>query len=64
VVRALWEFNQELGAAHPALKAWRPERMVSRNAFIPYHPGAIKLFKEKQAWSKESEALQIKLLAQ
>lgn len=64
VVRALWEFNQELGAAHPALKAWRRERMVSKNAFIPYHPGAIKFFKEKQEWSKESEALQTKLLAQ
>ena len=64
VVRALWEFNQELGAAHPALKAWRRERMVSKNPFIPYHPGAIKFFKEKQAWSKESEALQTKLLAQ
>jgi hypothetical protein len=38
--------------------------MVIKNAFIPYPPGAIKFFKEKQQWSKESEALQIKLLAQ
>ena len=63
-VKALWEFNQELGAAYPALKAWQRERMVSKNAFIPYHPGAIKFFKEKQAWPKELEALQSKLLAQ
>jgi TRAP transporter TAXI family solute receptor len=64
VVKALWEYNQELGDAYPALKAWRRERMVSKNAFIPYHPGAVKFFKEKQAWSKEMEALQAKLLSQ
>lgn len=64
VVKALWEYNQELGDAYPALKAWRRERMVSKNAFIPYHPGAIKFFKEKQLWSKEMEMLQAKLLGQ
>lgn len=63
-VRALWEFNQELGAAYPALKEWRRERMVSKTAFIPYHPGAVKFFKEKQLWTKEMEALQAKSLAQ
>jgi TRAP transporter TAXI family solute receptor len=63
-VKALWEFNEELGAAYPALKAWRRERMLSKNAFIPYHPGAIKFFKEKQAWTKELEALQSRLLSQ
>jgi hypothetical protein len=62
VVKALWDFNQELGAAYPALKEWRRERMVSKNAFIPYHPGAVKLFKEKQVWSKEMETLQTHLL--
>ncbi len=64
VVKTLWNHNEELGAAYPALKAWRRERMVSRHAFIPYHSGAIKFFKEKQVWSKEMEALQAKLLSQ
>jgi TRAP transporter TAXI family solute receptor len=63
-VKALWEYNQELGAAYPSLKAWRRERMLSKDAFIPYHPGAIKFFKEKGVWTKEMEALQAKLLAQ
>jgi len=63
-VKALWEYNQELGAAYPALKEWRRERAVSKDAFIPYHPGAIKFFKEKGVWTKEMEALQAKLLAQ
>lgn len=64
VVKALWDHNKELGAIYPALKAWRRERMVSRHAFIPYHSGAIKFFKEKQVWSKEMEALQSRLLTQ
>ena len=63
-VKALWDFNQELGAAYPALKEWRRERMVSKSAFIPYHPGAVKFFKEKQVWSKEMDALQTRLLGQ
>ncbi|HLC21636.1 MAG TPA: TAXI family TRAP transporter solute-binding subunit [Candidatus Methylomirabilis sp.] len=64
VVKALWEYNQELGASTPALKEWRRDRMVSEKAFIPYHPGAIKFFKEKGVWNKEMEALQAKLMGQ
>ena len=63
-VEALWTYNKELGEAHPSLRAWRRERMVSDKAFIPYHPGAVKFFKEKGMWSKEMDALQAKLLAQ
>ena len=64
VVKALWDYNQELGAAYPPLKDWTQERMVSFKATIPYHPGAIRFFKEKGVWSKEIEALQAKLMAQ
>ncbi len=63
-VKAFWEYNQELGAAYPSLKDWRRERAVSKDAFIPYHPGAITFFKEKGVWTKEMETLQAKLLAQ
>ncbi len=64
ILKALWEFNEELGVAYPALKAWRRDRMVSHTAFIPYHPGAVKFFKEKGAWNNETEAMQTKLLNQ
>ena len=64
VVKALWEYNEELGATHPILKDWQRERMVSDKAFIPYHAGVIKLFKEKGVWSKEMDALQAKLSSQ
>lgn len=64
VVKVLWDFNAELGAAYPALRAWRRDRMVSKNATIPYHPGAVKLFQEKGIWPSDMQALQAKLLAQ
>ena len=64
IVKALWEFNEELGAAYPLLKEWQRERMVSPQAFIPYHPGAIRFFKEKGAWTKEMDALQAKRMSE
>jgi hypothetical protein len=38
--------------------------MASDKPFIPYHPGAVKFFKEKGLWSKEMDALQAKLLSE
>jgi len=64
IVKTMWDHDQELGAAHPALKEWTRHRMVSESAFIPYHPGAVKLFKERGVWTRELEALQAKLLAE
>ncbi|MBI2359534.1 MAG: TAXI family TRAP transporter solute-binding subunit [Deltaproteobacteria bacterium] len=64
VVKVLWENNRELGEAFPALRSWTRERMVSARAAIPYHPGAIKFFKEKGMWSKEMETLQAMLSKQ
>jgi len=64
VVKVLWDYNEELGASMPVLKDWRRERMVTRNATIPYHPGAIKFLTEKGAWTKEMDTLQAKLLGE
>lgn len=64
VVKTLWEHQSELGAAFHLLKSWVRDRMVSKRAVIPYHPGAVKLFKEKGAWSNEMDALQARLLSQ
>lgn len=64
IVKALWDNIKELWAAYPALASWQQGRMVSRNAFIPYHPGAIRFFKEKGVWDKSMDELQARLLAQ
>lgn len=64
IAKTLWDYNQELGAAHPALKEWTRGRMVSAKAFIPYHPGAVKFFRDAGAWTAEMERLQAELLGQ
>ncbi len=64
IVKALWNNVKELWAAYPALRSWRRERMVSPKAAIPYHPGAIKFFKEQGVWNANMDALQAKLLAE
>ncbi|MBI2088416.1 MAG: TAXI family TRAP transporter solute-binding subunit [Deltaproteobacteria bacterium] len=64
MVKALWENYKELGPVHPLLKEWTPERFVSKEARIPYHPGAIKFYRERGAWTDEMERLQKELLAQ
>lgn len=63
VVKALWEYNDELGSVHLRLKEWTCERFVSKEALIPYHPGTIKFYKEKGMWGDEMAKLQEALLA-
>jgi TRAP-type uncharacterized transport system substrate-binding protein len=64
VVKALWNNIKELGAAHPSMRSWRQSRMVSKAAYIPYHPGAIRFYKEKGLWDKQMDELQAKRLAE
>lgn len=64
IVKALWDNTKELAAAYSALSSWRQDRMVSTRAFIPYHPGSIKFYREKGVWSAQMDDLQAKLLAQ
>lgn len=63
ITKALWENHKELAPIHPRLKIWTPDRFASTRAVVPYHPGSIKLYKEKGVWTKELEKHQEKLLA-
>jgi TRAP transporter TAXI family solute receptor len=62
-VKALWENHKELGTIHALLKDWVPDKFVTTEALIPYHPGAIRFYKEKGVWTSEMEKLQQELLA-
>jgi uncharacterized protein len=61
VLKILWDNNDELRKVTPRMRAWTRERMVSNQAAVPYHPGAIKFFREKGVWSAEMEKLQREL---
>jgi len=63
VVKALWEKNSDLGAINKNLLDWTPENFIVDNFTVPYHPGAIKLYKEKGVWNSELDKRQQELLA-
>jgi TRAP transporter TAXI family solute receptor len=63
IVKALWENYKEFSPIHVLLKDWTPDRFVTKEALIPYHPEAIKFYKEKGIWTKEMAKLQESLLA-
>jgi TRAP transporter TAXI family solute receptor len=64
IVKVLWERNAELFPLHARLKDWVKENFVDADATIPYHPGAVKFYKEVGAWSPKMDEVQAKLLKQ
>lgn len=62
ITKALWENYKDLAPIHPRLKFWTSDRFASTRAVVPYHPGSIKLYKERGVWTKELERHQKKLL--
>jgi len=61
VVKALLDNHKDLLPVHKDFYGWTPERAV-RDLSIPYHPGAIRYYKEKGLWSSEMEQRQAQLL--
>ncbi|HET7341609.1 MAG TPA: TAXI family TRAP transporter solute-binding subunit [Methylomirabilota bacterium] len=62
-LKTLWDNTDKLAPIHPLFKEWTRERAVDVDATIPYHPGAVRFYKERKAWTAEMEAAQQKLLA-
>ena len=39
----------------PGATGWRMDRQKFGQAFVPYHPGAIRYYREIGAWTEEAE---------
>jgi hypothetical protein len=62
-LKAALQNQQELVSVHPVFKGWTAKGSVSPDAAIPYHPAAIRYYKEAGLWSDAMEAMQKKLLS-
>ncbi|MGE5217962.1 MAG: TAXI family TRAP transporter solute-binding subunit [Chloroflexota bacterium] len=56
MVKAWWENLPELETLHPLFKRWKKEHQALTNFTVPYHPGAIKFYREVGAWTAKHDA--------
>lgn len=62
IMETLWNNYKKLHPVHVWLKSWTPEQMFDPNPTIPYHPGAVKFFKDKGLWNDKVDKIQKSLL--
>ena len=63
VTKTLYENLEALMEVHVNLSRLTVDSFVSGGVTVPYHPGAIKYYKEVGVWTPEAEALNNELLA-
>lgn len=61
IMKAVFDHKDELHPFHKSAVQWTKDPL--RKPVAPYHPGAIKYYKEKGLWSTEQEKIQKQLLA-
>jgi len=62
ILDTIWKNYEELHPIHAWFKTWTPEQMFNPNPIIPYHPGAVKFFKDKGLWNDKVDKIQNELM--
>lgn len=62
IMETLWEHYEKLHPTHKWLETWTPEAMFDPTPTIPYHPGAVKFYKDQGIWNDEVDSIQQELL--
>ncbi|OLC16098.1 MAG: hypothetical protein AUH29_06195 [Candidatus Rokubacteria bacterium 13_1_40CM_69_27] len=63
LLRAVWEHGDKLVPVHPIFREWTRDRLASADVTIPYHPTAVRFFRERGVWTADMEQAQQRLLA-
>src|SRR5882672_7130918 len=63
VLQAIWVNVEKLPQFHPGFAEWTKARAVDPEVTIPYHPAAIRYFKDSGVWSEKMDEAQKRLLA-
>lgn len=56
LVKAWWDNLAELQTIHPQFKRWTKDVQAITNFTVPYHPGAVKFYKDAGVWTAKQEA--------
>ncbi len=63
VAKAIWDNVDQLPPFHPVFKEWTRDRAVDPDVTVPYHPAAIRFYKERGLWTARMDEAQKRLLA-
>ena len=64
VVKAMWNDMASLHTVNPMFQGWTHQAMVKPDVTAPYHPGAVRFYKEAGVWTDAMEKAQQALLKQ